>query len=129
MADPCMTSVVFAYASRINENMTDYRPNQKEHTVEGEKPYLIRSYDHWGTVPEQMTERNPGIAHSISIWEAARATTAAPSYFDPIEISNRKFGDGGFGTNNPVMEMFWEVTHMNGSDATKHGIKLILSIG
>jgi Patatin-like phospholipase len=124
-----MNSVVFAYASKINEKMIDYRQSQQKHTVESEKPYLIRSYDHWGSIKPQMTERNPGVAHSISIWEAARATTAAPGYFKPIEISNRKFGDGGFGTNNPAMEMFWEVTHMNGSDAKNHGIELILSIG
>ncbi|OCL02481.1 FabD/lysophospholipase-like protein, partial [Glonium stellatum] len=72
-------------------------------------------------------ERNPGIAHSIPIWEAARATTAAPSYFDPIEISNRKFGDGGFGTNNPAAEMFWEVANMNGGDPKS--VSLLLSIG
>ncbi len=92
-------------------------------------PYIFRSYDHWGFFGTKITELNPGIAHSIPIWEAARATTAAPTYFDPIMISNRKFGDGGFGTNNPVWEMFWEVTHMNGGNAINHGIELLLSIG
>jgi patatin-like phospholipase len=124
-------SAVFAYAEKVFQNMGEYKSSEGKHTVdaEGSKPYVIRSYDHWGAIPQQVNERNPGAAHSFSIWEAARATTAAPSYFDPIIISNRKFGDGGFGTNNPVMEMFWEVTHMNGSDAKTHGIKLLLSIG
>jgi hypothetical protein len=123
--------VVFAYASKIFEGVTEYRSSDGKQAVgaEDSKPYVIRSYDHLGSNPPVVNERNPGIAHSIAIWEAARATTAAPFYFDPVEISNRKFGDGGFGTNNPAEEMFWEVTHMNGGEAKNHGIALLLSIG
>jgi hypothetical protein len=57
----------------------------------------------------------------------ARATTAAPFYFDTIEISNRKFGDGGFGTNNPALEMWNEVSQMSGNDP--QSIKMLVSIG
>ncbi|OCK74101.1 FabD/lysophospholipase-like protein, partial [Lepidopterella palustris CBS 459.81] len=72
-------------------------------------------------------ERNPGYAHHVSIWEVARATTAAPTYFQYINIDNRKFLDGGFAANNPVTEIFNEVQFMNGGDESV--IKLLLSIG
>jgi hypothetical protein len=94
---------------------------------DGSVPYIIRSYDHWGSNPPSVTERNPGVAANIPIWEAARATTAAPSYFHPIRIGNRNFGDGGFGTNNPAEEMLAEVAAMNGQNPDCVG--LLLSIG
>jgi len=36
------------------------------------------------------------------IWQAARATSAAPTYFLPIEIDDVLYGDGGTGWNNPT---------------------------
>ena len=44
------------------------------------------------------------------IWEAARATSAASTFFDPIEIGKYKqrFVDGGGGYNNPVQVAFDE---------------------
>jgi len=92
---------------------------------EDSAPYIFRSYDHWGTA--NVNERNPGVAACIPIWEVARATTAAPFYFKPIQISNRKFGDGGFGTNNPADEMLHEVSSMTGHNPKS--IALLLSIG
>lgn len=121
---------VFAYAEKISDEVTDYGTSGdsvKRHDVESSLPYLFRSYDHWGSEPPEPMELNPGTAHSIPIWQVARATTAAPMYFDTIKISNRKFGDGGFGTNNPALRMFFEVCQMNGNDPKC--IKLLLSIG
>lgn len=93
--------------------------------------YLFRSYDHWGTPNKNggrnVFERNPGPADNIPIWQVARATTAAPTYFDPIPIQNNTFGDGGLGSNNPVQEIFWEVATMHGNDGSV--INLIVSIG
>ncbi|RDW61321.1 hypothetical protein BP5796_11213 [Coleophoma crateriformis] len=126
----CRT-VVFAYAEKISDDKTEYRYTEDKKSIdqEGSSPYLFRSYDHWGSgaLPQSITERNPGPAHNIPIWQAARATTAAPFYFDTIEISNRKFGDGGFGTNNPAQEMYNEVSQMKGDDPSS--IKLLVSIG
>lgn len=44
------------------------------------------------------------------IWEAARATSAATTFFDPITIGKYKqeFVDGGGGNNNPVQVAFDE---------------------
>jgi hypothetical protein len=44
------------------------------------------------------------------IWEAARAATAAPVYFRPLELNGRKFVDAGAGYNNPSAEVYHEVT-------------------
>ena len=53
-------------------------------------PVLFRSY--------QSQETHSG----CKIWEAARATSAAPTFFKHIEIGNKQpFIDGGIGCNNP----------------------------
>ena len=53
-------------------------------------PVLFRSY--------QSQETHS----SCKIWEAARATSAAPTFFKHIEIGNKQpFIDGGLGCNNP----------------------------
>jgi len=125
----CRT-VVFAYASKISNELSEYSSSGKGKQAadsEDSAPYIFRSYDHWAAEPPVINERNPGVAHSVAIWEAARATTSAPFYFDPIKISNRKFGDGGFGNNNPAEEMRTEVSCMNGNDPKS--IALLLSIG
>ena len=36
------------------------------------------------------------------IWEAARATSAASTFFDPIKIGNRTYVDGALKHNNPI---------------------------
>lgn len=42
------------------------------------------------------------------IWEAARATSAASTFFEPIEIGDEGFLDGGTGANNPVYQLWTE---------------------
>lgn len=126
-----MARVVFAYGSKISKDINEYTPNrQSQGAVSSSRPvpYIFRSYDRWAVGKSPViNERNPGVAHSIAIWEAARATTAAPFYFDTIKIGNRKFGDGGFGTNNPAEEMRTEVACMYGNNP--ECFDLLLSIG
>jgi patatin-like phospholipase/acyl hydrolase len=43
-----------------------------------------------------------------TIWEAARATSAAPTFFLPITIGKITYGDGGTGWNNPTNEAIAE---------------------
>lgn len=43
-----------------------------------------------------------------TIWQAARATSAAPLYFPPITINCRKYFDGGMHSNNPILEVVKE---------------------
>ena len=48
--------------------------------------------------------------HKTRIWEAARATSAASSFFDPIKIGQfgEEFVDGAVGANNPVAQLWNE---------------------
>lgn len=94
-------------------------------------PYLFRSYDHHPNVRDDQNlirhERNPGYSQRVPIWQVARATSAAPTYFNSITIGDCKYGDGGFGANNPTKEMYFEVCQMNGNE--KKCIELLVSIG
>ncbi|KAJ6438980.1 fungal specific transcription factor domain-containing protein [Purpureocillium lavendulum] len=50
------------------------------------------------------------------IWEACRATSAAPTYFEPIKIGDKgeeeTFVDGGLGYNNPVEQVLEEARRL-----------------
>ncbi|KAK3369723.1 acyl transferase/acyl hydrolase/lysophospholipase [Lasiosphaeria ovina] len=54
-----------------------------------------------------------------NIWEAIRATSAAPIYFDAIEFGKppEKYYDGGIRNNNPINHAFWETYAIWGRDA------------
>lgn len=59
----------------------------------GGPPVLLRTYQS-GSAPIQCT-----------IWEAARATSAAPTFFPPVTLRNyhgSQFVDAGVGCNNPT---------------------------
>jgi hypothetical protein len=59
----------------------------------GGSPVLLRTYP-TGSAPISCT-----------IWEAARATSAAPTFFPPIKFGSQTGGDfvdGGIGCNNPT---------------------------
>jgi hypothetical protein len=74
-------SLAFAY-KEIDKN--------ERQVLSVEKPYIFRSFDHHSRVhPDTPSEypRNPGKAAQQQIWEVARATTAAPLFFDPIKLS------------------------------------------
>ncbi|KAF2998234.1 hypothetical protein E8E13_005657 [Curvularia kusanoi] len=52
--------------------------------------------------------RNPDLLQLPTITQAAMATSAAVSFYEPVEISGRTFLDGGLGSNNPVDEVEME---------------------
>lgn len=58
-------------------------------------PLRLRSY---------KTDLEPLSYPDIKIWEAARATSAAPHYFVPMVINGDKLVDGGLKANNPALE-------------------------
>ena len=68
---------------------------------------------------------NPGPAHSGPLWEVARATSAAPTYFEAIKFMNRTFLDGGLGANNPGRIALQEVCQMH----APHRPALLVSVG
>ena len=96
-----------------------------------EKPYLFRTYKNLHKIEkgskDKCFERNFDLAHDIPIWEVARATSAAPSYFEPAKIDGLAYLDGGFGANNPGQEIDREVRRMNNNSVNAIGI--LISIG
>ncbi|KIJ39396.1 hypothetical protein M422DRAFT_27632 [Sphaerobolus stellatus SS14] len=68
---------------------------------------------------------------NFMIWEAARATTAAPTFFKAIEIPGiggirERFYDAGLRCNNPSWEVLHEAKNIFG---VGRKIGLMLSIG
>jgi len=104
--------------------------------VDHKKHFLFRSYDHhvkdcgctnngaWKCASTSTAVLNPGQASSVPIWKAARATSAAPVYFQPMVIEETKLMDGGIGANNPALVALLEVRDLHPKVPT-----LLLSIG
>jgi predicted acylesterase/phospholipase RssA len=65
--------------------------------LQASAPVRMRSY---GTLDDD--------AFDACIWQAARATSAAPTFFLPIVINDIRYGDGGMGWNNPAKEAVLE---------------------
>ncbi|KAF5001971.1 hypothetical protein FDECE_10773 [Fusarium decemcellulare] len=68
----------------------------------------------------------------IRIWEAARATSAATSFFEPLDIDGRVFADGATGANNPIYELWSEALEVffHGDESQRSNSRsCILSIG
>ena len=75
-----------------------------------------------------------GPADNFEIWEVARATTAAPFYFDHIAIETRGaatnririYEDGGLGqTTNPTLEGIRDISRQHDADA----VAIVVSVG
>lgn len=81
-------------------------------------PTLFRTY--------RVRER---AAFDCTIWEASRATSAAPPYFDPVSIGRAgmqaTFVDGGLGHNNPIEQVLEEARRV----FPKRKVACIVSIG
>ena len=72
---------------------------------------------------------------SPTIWEACRATSAASTFFEPINIGGfEEFLDGGAGANNPVRELWTDAKALWTDPKDRPGIlegkvKCLVSIG
>ena len=66
-----------------------------------------------------------------TIWETARATSAASTFFDPIAIGPKKQGfvDGATGANNPIRQLWREAREIWQSERLEDNIGCIVSIG
>lgn len=64
---------------------------------------------------------------NCKIWEAARATSAAATFFDPITIGLHSYVDGATGSNNPVEEVLHEALSIWSNSLSR--IHCIVSIG
>ena len=88
--------------------------------------YMFRSYDCVAPRKETSNHLNPGPADAALIWQVALATVAAPTYFDPVELSGHLYLDGGISTNNPTREAIFDVTAFTGDRLTEG---CVVSIG
>lgn len=64
-------------------------------------------------------------AFSGTIWQAGRATSAAPTLFDRLNYSDKSYTDGGTIANNPTKEAIYEATSL----WPERDIALIFGIG
>lgn len=83
--------------------------------------FLCRNYDY----PPHRTSRHAGDV-TWKVWEVCRATSAAPSYFDPFEREGQQFMDGGLVANNPAAIALHEARKIWGPSVP---ISLLLSVG
>lgn len=93
-----------------------------------ETHYLWRSFAHPPTFQNTKAGKypplNPGEACREPIWHAARATAAAPRYFEAFERGETVFFDGGMGANNPSQIALKEVDQMH-----PHSPSILVNIG
>ena len=96
-----------------------------------ERIFLFRTYNHERDeeVPFAAMLKNPGPAHNHEIWQVARATSAAPGYFRPMNISGVDYSDGGAGFNNPAEEAYNEVTIKESTKGSENALFLLVSVG
>jgi hypothetical protein len=71
------------------------------------------------------------LLRNTTIWEAGRATSAAPSFFDPTTFPGfgESFVDGATGANNPIYEVWTEAQDMWQSGPLEDRVKCLVSIG
>ncbi|KAK4443152.1 acyl transferase/acyl hydrolase/lysophospholipase [Podospora aff. communis PSN243] len=86
------------------------------------RPVRLRSYITADSVDSYS-------ASDCTIWEAARATSAAPTFFDGIQIGTQLFVDGAIEANNPV-DIVRQEAESIWPDAFQRGwIQCLVSIG
>lgn len=70
---------------------------------------------------------------AVKIWEAARATSAVSSFFDPITIDmgtyTEKYLDGATGACNPIFELWNEAKDAWDFEPLQGNLKSLVSIG
>ena len=66
---------------------------------------VFRVYDHIPKIKSNGDVLTAGLARDTNpfIWQVARATSAAPGYFEPMVIGNDPYLDGGLRANNPAV--------------------------
>ena len=107
--------------------------------VQADHPYRFRTYENHAPPPRSRsigrsgTAKTYGGAAALPIWQVARATSAAPTYFPPIKIPKGNmpgdvtFKDGGFGSNNPSEEAYNDIILKHGEKI--HNMGPFISIG
>jgi predicted acylesterase/phospholipase RssA len=89
--------------------------------------------DRTSILTNYVSDRWPqDLLNSVKIWEAGRATSAASTFFMPVEIGpdNEVFLDGATGANNPVNVVWDEARDIWKSDKPlEDDVQCFVSIG
>ncbi|MBN1605842.1 MAG: patatin-like phospholipase family protein [Polyangiaceae bacterium] len=107
---------------RLSETLTPVLVPAYE--IERRAPFIFKS---------SYARRPPGPkTYDFPLWQVARATSAAPTYFEPCEIlvsptERYALVDGGVYANNPAMCAWAEV--QGGADAREEVDVLLVSLG
>ncbi|KAK5743050.1 hypothetical protein LTS12_024006 [Elasticomyces elasticus] len=67
--------------------------------------------------------------NKVKMWEAARATSAATSFFAPIEIDKVSYVDGGLLANNPVNMLWAEAQSTWSEHPIEAQVRCLVSLG
>ncbi|KAJ6120164.1 protein kinase subdomain-containing protein [Penicillium sp. IBT 18751x] len=104
----------------------------KDGTTHGCKTFVCTADRH---TKEIIHLRSYSLSHEpdirTTIYQAALATSAATTFFEPVIIGDRSFADGGLGANNPVDEVEGEATNIWCPETgdLKPQVKCFISIG
>lgn len=123
------TSTDFNISAVVSVREEDERVGRR--TLHRDAVHLLRSYEHLDHHQAYDAELPVlGRDNATLIYEAARATSAAPFFFKPMEIRRYKYMDGGVGYNNPSTLAWNEVVQMT-PDKNNQKIypSIFLSIG
>ena len=104
-------------------------------------PYRFRTYQTHAPLQRSKSKGRSGTtgthvnAAPLPIWQIARATSAAPTYFPPIKIQRgnmpgfRTFKDGAFGSNNPSEQAYLDVIEKHGGKSQSMGPFISIGTG
>ncbi len=82
-----------------------------EHTMsEAKVPTLIMAYDLSAGIHQMI--RSYADESTFPVWVAARATSAAPTFFSPVEYDGKLLVDGGVIANNPALYAYVEAKRL-----------------
>ena len=86
-------------------------------------PPTLRLMCNYGDASDHPGPKGPS---EMEVWEAGRASSAAPMYFEPFE---GKWIDGGVMANNPTLTALTEITNQGEKEHKSVKIGLVLSVG
>ena len=106
--------------------MCNYDRPPPETPKERRKPIPSRPCKKKKEIPRRSQSVKEIVASERKVWEAARASSAAPYYFDPYK---KRLIDGGVMANNPTLDSLAEIFHQGEWERKTVNVRLVLSIG
>lgn len=106
----------YAYDHRKLENILKRELGEEVMTDDEDKYVAVVSH-RWDQTPNRLALMAnyscDGFEHvRCKAWEAARATSAAPTYFEPAVVGGHQYVDGGLVANNPTLVGYTEAVKL-----------------